>query len=138
MSKFLNTSEFIVMINSRGFLHACIFWYCDNFCAFFLYFNPIECLVCSRVSTTQTTTISKSGVLKSYDYPSKYIRGKVECYWPIVAGNNQIIRLTVQTLDVHGCKRCGNLQVWFSRFQECKELYIVQYFTTTSLEIDVK
>ena len=106
----------MVLSARRGFLHACIFWYCDNFCAFILYFNPIECLVCSRVSTTQTTTISKSGVLKSYDYPSKYLRGKVECYWPIVAGNNQIIRLTVQTLDVHGCKRCGNLQVWFSRF----------------------
>jgi hypothetical protein len=59
----------MVLSARRGFLHACIFWYCDNFCAFILYFNPIECLVCSRVSTTQTTTISKSGVLKSYDYP---------------------------------------------------------------------
>jgi hypothetical protein len=67
-------------------------------------------LVCSIVSSSQTTTTA-SGIIKSYDYPSKYIRDKVECYWPIVAAQNQVVRLIVEELDVNGCKSCGSLQV---------------------------
>ena len=62
------------------------------------------------VCSTTLVTVN-SGIIKSYDYPSKYIKNKVECYWPIVAAKDQVVRLTAETLDLSGCENCGKLQV---------------------------